>query len=94
MKLTFNKKETAELLNVSGGTIDALEKNKSLTRLKAFPGVRFSIQQIEKIAELDKKTTREKMLEEEIQKRDEVIDNLHQLLINNFIYKETSFEKR
>lgn len=82
--MTYNRIQTAKLLNISTATVDDLDRKGHLHRLKSFDGVRYGLPEIERIITDGKviKTVREKELEKEVKSRDERIEELTRLIID------------
>lgn len=85
--MTLNRKQTAEFLNVSPGTVDDLERKGYLHRLKEFDGVRYGLPEVERIVNGGKtiKTVRERELEKELKAKDERIEELTRYILDNSI---------
>ena len=83
---TFNRKEAALFLGVSGDTIDDLTRRGELKRLTAFGGVRYGLNNLLKVSGCyEGKTVREKELERIIKDKDEHIERLIRLMLENGI---------
>lgn len=85
MPLVLSKKETAELLGVSLDTVTTMEQRGVLHRLEKLPGVKFSKEEVRRLATLpeDYKTFspwERNRLEQIIAGKDEEIERLKRLL--------------
>lgn len=85
--MTYNRKQTAELLNISTSTLDELDRKGHLHRLKTFDGVRYGLPEIQRIVMDGKviKTIKELELEKMIEKKDERIEELIRFILDNHI---------
>ncbi len=84
--LTYNRKETAQLIGVSEFSVDDLDRRGELKRLTAFNAPRYGLNNILRITGNDGgKTVREKELERVIKQKDERIEELTRIIIDSRI---------